>query len=67
MIRIECGCGRTGEVPDAMAGKKGLCQGCGKVYGLASIEIEPRTGQPQFSFTIATPMPADAKESEVTP
>ncbi|MBI2923258.1 MAG: hypothetical protein HYY18_19555 [Planctomycetes bacterium] len=32
MIRIECGCGRTGEVPDSMAGKKGLCQGCGKVF-----------------------------------
>lgn len=32
MIRIECSCGRSGEVPESMAGKKGLCQGCGKVF-----------------------------------
>ena len=31
MIRLECGCGRTADLPDSMAGRKGQCSGCGKV------------------------------------
>lgn len=68
-IVLMCKCERP--MPVVIIGQPkqaaGQCQSCGRVYGLAAIGLHPQTGQPQFSFSIATPAPAgESVKGEVT-
>lgn len=56
MIRLECPCGRTAEVPESMAGKKGLCQSCGKTL----VVPYPKKAAPKAAAAKPAPPPPAA-------
>jgi hypothetical protein len=61
-IDVQCGCGKTFQVPDTMAGKRGRCKACGAVLVVPDVADDDDSG---YVPAAATPLIADDSDDTV--